>query len=280
VTVANSHNNGIITLENVNLSVYKSLFQNNVGGDADLSPNTFLNAAGNVISSGPQALGTIFPTGNPLIGPLVGSTHPVLPGSPLIDFLSSCGEPDDQRTVIRPQGAGCEPGAYEYNGEDDIRADIPDIFQFELDLEESSDNCQPFAGMAYDVYTLGLPGATMNLPVVLRLDGEVPGWDPEIKELTPLYQFSASLGDLQSSNCDPQGYADRLICMFQIPTHAPGMALDFTLYLNDCGDPVFTYPLVSIPQPTVVCRAELGEEACEAAGGAYLDLDDPYCLCP
>jgi predicted outer membrane repeat protein len=281
VTVAFSNGGGIDMSGTVYLSVYKSLFhQNSQDGDVDLSAYAILSGAGNVIEDGPSALGTTFPAGSPMIGPLTGSTHPILPGSPLIDFLSSCGEPDDQRTVIRPQGAGCEPGAYEYNGEDDIQANIPDIPQLELDLDEPSDNCEPFAGLVSDVYTLGLPGETMNLPVVLRVDGEIPGWDPETMEVSPLYQFNATLGDLQSSNCSPQGYPDRLICMFHIPDHAPGMALDFALNWNDCDDPVFTYPLVSIPQPTTICHVDLEQEECEAVGGAYLDLDDPYCLCP
>jgi len=276
VTVASSYTYGISTSETVNLSIYKSLFHNNAGGAVDLSASTFLNAGGNVIDSGPSALGTTFPAGSPMIGPLVGSTHPVLAGSPLIDFLSSCGEPEDQRTVVRPQGTGCEPGAYEYNGEDDISSNLPDFPQFESDFGDSSDECNPFAGLAPELLTLGLPENTMNLPVVVRIDGVFPGLDSEGNALS---EFSATLGDLQAYQCTSQGFPDRIICIFKMPDHSPGMVLDYALSWDDCGDPIFTMPLVSIPDlqsddstsddesTSANCTVGLEGDACTAAGG-------------
>jgi hypothetical protein len=42
------------------------------------------------------------------------SFHPLLPGSPAIDSGATSGVPStDQRGVARPQGAGCDRGAYE-----------------------------------------------------------------------------------------------------------------------------------------------------------------------
>jgi hypothetical protein len=66
-------------------------------------------------------------TGDPMLGPLadndglsIGSglflqTHALLPGSPAIDAISAgdCAVAIDQRGVSRPQGAGCDIGAYE-----------------------------------------------------------------------------------------------------------------------------------------------------------------------
>ena len=57
---------------------------------------------------------------DPLIGPLQvnppgnTATHALLPGSPAIDaaVLANC-PPTDQRGVVRPQGAGCDIGAFE-----------------------------------------------------------------------------------------------------------------------------------------------------------------------
>ncbi len=57
---------------------------------------------------------------NPMLGSLASNggptmTHALLAGSPAIDAvpLSSCPLPTDQRGVSRPQGAGCDIGAYE-----------------------------------------------------------------------------------------------------------------------------------------------------------------------
>jgi hypothetical protein len=55
---------------------------------------------------------------DPLLGPLAlngggGLTHAVFPGSPVIDKGADC-LPTDQRGISRPQGAGCDIGAYEY----------------------------------------------------------------------------------------------------------------------------------------------------------------------
>ena len=66
--------------------------------------------------------------------------------------------------------------------------------------------------------------------------------------------------------------------MFNLTPEAAGQVLDFELYLNDCQDPVYTQPNLTIPLPA--CSEDLSPEHCALAGGAYLDLDDPYCLCP
>ncbi|MFN2280627.1 MAG: choice-of-anchor Q domain-containing protein, partial [Anaerolineales bacterium] len=265
----------------VNLSVYKSLFYLN-SIDAVLSGTIQLNAGGNVISNSPTQLGTALPGLSHTIGELNGATVPVLAGSPVIDFLSSCGEPDDQRGVVRPQDAGCEPGSYEYNGENPPMApDLPPISEEQLDLGDSSDRCDPFAGLNPSVLTLSLPKDTMVLPVVVRVDGTFPGLDLEAMNGSPLYEYSAILGDLQAYQCSSQGHPDRLICLFNIPANSPGLGLDFELHLNDCDYPVLMQSMVYIPEPMVTCRADLTEEECEAAGGTYQSgRTGSTCICP
>ena len=62
------------------------------------------------------------PNTAPLLGPLQDNggptrTNALLPGSPAIDTADNAACPaTDQRGVIRPQGAGCDVGAYEYDG--------------------------------------------------------------------------------------------------------------------------------------------------------------------
>ncbi len=89
-------------------------------------------------------------TADPLLGPLADNggptlTHALLPGSPAIDAVAppDCGYDDDgdpntpdrplltdQRGVSRPQGAGCDIGAYELG--------VPAI-SVEIDIEPCSD---------------------------------------------------------------------------------------------------------------------------------------------
>ena len=65
---------------------------------------------------------TDLPGTDPLLGPLQDNggpteTHALLPGSPAIDLSLAIGEPcgggTDQRGVPRPQGLGCDIGAFE-----------------------------------------------------------------------------------------------------------------------------------------------------------------------
>jgi predicted outer membrane repeat protein len=92
---------------------------NNWGGDIVNSVvigncNSDRNAVNSWVSDGSCAATY---SGDPLIGPLADNggpnkTHALLFNSPLIDRAGSC-TGVDQRGVARPQGAGCDLGAYE-----------------------------------------------------------------------------------------------------------------------------------------------------------------------
>jgi hypothetical protein len=77
------------------------------GHNLDSDGSCFLTATGDL------------PKRNPLLGPLAFNggpteTEALLAGSPAIDAGAADGCPQyDQRGVVRPQGAGCDIGAYE-----------------------------------------------------------------------------------------------------------------------------------------------------------------------
>ncbi len=267
--------NGNVTSEN-------SLVVENMPDDCNEGQNLNSSLSQNVDSD--QTCGFWQTIPNPQLGPANGNTHPVLTGSPLIDLLPICGLPDDQMGTTRPQGAGCEPGSFEYDPSNP--ADIP-----QMPPMPSTSDCDPFAGMEVSVMTLGLPGETMTLPVVLRADYEIPGLNPEAVNGSPLYEYRAQLGDNKSLKCGLQGFPNRLYCLIKIPSYAPGIALDFKLYLNECEDPVYIQPLLSIPEPKagddpgdpgLVCTKDLKDPECTAAGGTMsTDLNTaPVCVCP
>lgn len=132
---------GDATLENV-------IIANNAGGDCQT--NVVVSASGgNLDSDGSCSVALTAP---PQIGPLADNggptqTHGLLPGSPAIDAASGCPPPaTDQRGEPRPQGNGCDLGAFEAEeqkatGDDDTGEGPPDdgigggldIWEVELD---------------------------------------------------------------------------------------------------------------------------------------------------
>lgn len=104
---------------------------------------------------------------DPLLGPLLDNggptlTHALLPGSPAIDAGNPSGCTDhlgnpltaDQRGVPRPQGAACDIGAYEFEGEVDTDADgvvdsldncplVSNADQLDADADGAGDACDP-----------------------------------------------------------------------------------------------------------------------------------------
>ncbi len=78
---------------------------------------TFTNGGGNIVRAATSCPGT---AANPKLGPLAANGGPtktiaLLAGSPAIDRIAvPCGTTPDQRGVARPQGQGCDTGAYEF----------------------------------------------------------------------------------------------------------------------------------------------------------------------
>ncbi len=144
------------------------------------------------------------------------------------------------------------------------------------------DLCNPFADKAVSMVLLNLPSDTRNLPLYLKNnEGAIPGLDPEQMNGDPLYEYSASLGEIQAYQCGLQGFPDRLYCMFHIPEGMGGTAHYFELRLPDCEDPVFTQANVLIPE--VNCTKALGESACVVSGGTWKRPPtggEEYCNCP
>lgn len=109
-----------------NIFIINSIVANNTtGGDCDYHYSGTLTSQGHNIDSdgscqltGPGDM----PNTNPVLGPLQNNGGPTLTcallvGSPAIDTAENTACPaTDQRGVIRPQGTGCDIGAYEFDG--------------------------------------------------------------------------------------------------------------------------------------------------------------------
>lgn len=110
-TIARNGGIGVLTVTpNATTTLSNTIVADNAGGDV------FGNVpcvGSNIVKDGTcQA-----ESGDPKLGPLAANggptrTHRLLPGSPALDQGFDC-EIDDQRGVPRPQGAGCDLGAWE-----------------------------------------------------------------------------------------------------------------------------------------------------------------------
>jgi len=269
------------------VNIENSLITLNTSIDCQLDNGMPYTRSGVVDSDG--ECGTPITEPNPQIGPLAlngGSTktHALLPGSPLIDILPDCaGLSDDQRGVLRPQGAGCDPGAYEFDPSNPPPPPPPPL---NPEPEGSSiPRCDAFEGMDFSLLLLSIPQGTTNLILYFTMPGGVPGLGVTIAGDTDPWLYHAVLGTTESESCSTQGYPNRLYCSFTLPTNALGSTQALQLYLNGCDDPVLTQPRVGIPeaeQPTLTCSRDLGKNDCAAAGGTWsTDLTTaPYCICP
>ena len=117
------HNRSAGTVGLVNTIIANSLSGNDCSGEI-ISLGHNLDSDGTCSLDGPGDISNA----NPLLGRLQDNggptfTHALLPGSPAIDAGDDASCPaTDQRGVTRPQGAGCDIGAYEYEPAMDVRA--------------------------------------------------------------------------------------------------------------------------------------------------------------
>ena len=118
--VADPDNGGGIFNDFAQVNLVNTIISGNTGGDCFTSDTTqtsdhSLDSDGSCGLTGPGDL----PAVDPLLGPLADNggptdTHALLAGSPAIDAGSGASCPAiDQRGVTRPQGPGCDIGAFE-----------------------------------------------------------------------------------------------------------------------------------------------------------------------
>jgi len=270
---------------NTNKDCYSA--QGLVTGGTQWLPDTYHAA----IAYGVDSDGTcpLFDTEDiPLIGSFNGTYVPIQATSPLIDRPSSfCYCSTDQIGTSRPPHSYCEPGSIEYDANAPLPpAPLPPPPPPPMpEPSGETDNCDPFAGLEISVHLLNINPNTMSLPIYLRFPGAVPDLGPDGS-----MPYRGTLGSLDSSLCNQQGFEDRLYCMFILEPSSPGTLQDLEIYKEDCPEPVFTLPRLSIPEiprpeipeiPSSTCQADLGPGACADAGGAYIsDVDTPFCYCP
>jgi hypothetical protein len=123
----------------------------------------------------------------------------------------------------------------------DVPSPIPDE-----PLVEAINRCALFEEKDYSLTLLGIPSGSTALTLYLRMSGGVPGLETLIPEDNNTWQYSATLGAAQTSNCSFQGYANRLYCTFNLPSNYVDTIRPLEMYVNDCSSPFYTNAAVNI----------------------------------
>jgi len=170
-------------------------------------------------------------------------------------------------------------------GDPDSTGTNGDYQDFAITVTEAMSFCDPFMDMELSLVVLSIVEDIKVLPLYLKtLNGVIPVLSTPPDDTVPPPEYYAFLGDTKSNSCGLQGFEDRLYCMFTVTPDMPGSVAEFSLYLGDCEDPVFTQLYVSIPElSSPKCTADLDEKTCKAAGGTWkrpLTGGDYYCDCP
>ncbi len=109
---------GLSLFDNASPTYYRlrnNIIAKNTGGDCNTSGSQFTQNVNNLIEDG-SCFSSSNLSGDPMLGALTGlpAYFPLLEGSPAIDAGNADHCPaTDQRGVTRPQGSGCDIGAYE-----------------------------------------------------------------------------------------------------------------------------------------------------------------------
>ena len=278
--------NGIVDITN-------SLITQNTNKDCDLNQCLTYSRSGSVDSD--ETCGFSGSELNPMLGPLWANggptgTHALLQGSPLIDILPGCANiTEDQRGEPRPQGGACDPGAYEFDP-NNPPAPPPPPPTPEPD-SSSYTRCDPFDEHDLTLILHSIPLGTTNLTLYTEmLSTEMlsvfPGSDLAIPGDQAPWIYTALLGDTESDECYVYEFASRrLYCDFVLPATALGSTQNFSLHLNECEDPIFFQPRVSILEPQEeepTCNQYANERSCLAYGGTFYKVTDDmtFCVCP
>ena len=162
-------------------------------------------------------------------------------------------------------------------GDPDSTGTNGDYQDFTITVTEAMSFCNPFENMDISVFMLKVDPKTLVLPLYLKFPDGVPGQDQEDP-----WMYRALLGDMEAYQCGLQGFEDRLYCMFQLQPNTPGLAFELKLFVDDCEDPAYIQPLVTVPIPKIQCAENLAKDACEAAGGKMSTgvTTAPSCICP
>jgi hypothetical protein len=290
------------------VTVRNSLFANSPCMGPSINP-----LGVNIDTDGTCGVSHTIPYDQLYIGPLALNggptfTHALLSNSPAIDAASAvpgitaaidtC-PPTDQRGEPRPSGAGCDLGAYEYQGVaaasislvDTPTPTITPTPTLTPTATPDTSSCKWYEQDEMSLVLFDISPGTTDLTLYVKNPKGILGEEIVVEGDTEEWIYTAFLGEVEAEKCSFEGYAGRLHCYFK---KLPVPMLDTTqvlkIFLNRCDErAIFVHEQVSIISPvlpptatatTSACNSSLSRSDCPVAGGTYnCTLSACFCDC-
>jgi hypothetical protein len=118
-------------------------------------------------------------------------------------------------------------------------------------VDTSPDRCTYFDGLdvTFTFHTIVEGDETMTM--YLNIPGGVPGLEKPMPGDSGPFNYSATVGRLESIKCNFREYANRLYCVFPLRITYYNTAQQFDLFLEGCDTAVFSHDYLTIPVETL-----------------------------
>ena len=156
------------------------------------------------------------------------------------------------------------------------------------------DHCAQFETMEMNLVIHSIKEGDKSFTMYVKMTGGVPGLEKLFEGDESHWEYSAKIGGLESVRCSFEAYAERLFCFFPITQGYYNTAQPFSLFVNECDEPIFGHPNLSLivemaPEPPVsACGVEPAscgadhETWCSCDGGLFSGCvgGTPVCFYP
>ncbi|MCJ7717788.1 MAG: hypothetical protein MUO54_14885, partial [Anaerolineales bacterium] len=150
---------------------------------------------------------------------------------------------------------------------------------YSQELEENP--CDQFDQEEMSLVTFGVDPELLVLNLYVKNPSGYPGQIPDDPEERV---YTAFLGELEARNCNFQGFADRLYCVFDIHKNVINTSQVVKMFVDICTPPFYINEKVSIfrkePNPVSTCSSGLSDAECISAGGTPTCVVTCTCVCP
>ena len=229
---------GGIWLEFGELNISDSVVAGNNDTNCTIEDDGIFNVSGeNLDDDGSCDSFTESNVSDPGLGPLAPNggpteTHALLPGSPAIDKIGDCSGTDkDQRGFARPQGSGCDIGAFELKSENNNTA--PEAFDQTISTPKNTlKSITLSAGdldqdpLTFEIVSQPDHGTLLGSPPTVRYDPDAGYTGPDS------FQFKANDGLADSNTA----------------------TVSISVLESSNGSSTVYLPMITIPQPPIIAQ--------------------------
>ena len=189
----------------------------------------------------------------------IGSSNQVTDGNGNVSFIATL-------PAIVPPGNFITSTATTDSKTSEFSAcvEVQDAQTYSQELED--DRCGQFDQEEMSLVTFDVDPELLVLNLYVKNPSGYPGQIPDDPEER---KYTAFLGETEARNCNFQGFADRLYCVFDIHKNVINTSQVLKMFVDICTPPFYINEKVSIFRKEPGCTIDLDESQCIAAGGTY-----------